>query len=188
MTQKRISPGKIKGVIIQHAIQGAGAASIARSYKIARSTVRSYIKMYNSSDLVHADILKLSAHIVAASLKPQKNIYEKARHAHLINRFFQYHQRLEHENTNLKNLWQEYRQSEPLGFKYSQFVALYHEWRGKNGFAKVKFNKWKIKDISKETEKALRAWRFSNKKSRWERAVALLDLQKGGQITKLSSV
>ena len=43
-----------------------------------------------------------------------------------------------------------------------------------------------IKDISKETEKTLSAWRSSNKRSKWEHAVALLDLHKGGQITKIS--
>ncbi len=178
MTQKSISPGKIKGMIIQHAIQGAGVTSIARSFKIARSTVRSYIKMYNSSDLVHTDIVNQSANIVAASLKPQKNICENVRQARLIDRLFQFHQRLENENTNLITLWHEYHQSEPLGFKYSHFVSLYHNWRRKNGFAKVKFNKWQIKDVSKDTEKTLRAWRSSNSRSKWERAVALLDLLK----------
>jgi transposase len=186
MTRKNISPEKIKGVIIQHAIQGAGARFIAQSFKIARSTVCSYIKMYNSSDLVHTDIVNLPANIVAASVRPQQNLHENDRHLHLIDRLSQCHRRLENENTNLKLLWQEYSQHEPSGFKYSQFVAKYHEWRIKNGLAKVKFNKWQIKDISKATDKALRTWRTSNKKSQWERAVALLDLHKGGQITKIS--
>jgi len=57
MTQKSIDPKKIKGLIIQHAIQGVGATFIARSYKIARSTVRVYINLYNNSNLVHTDIL-----------------------------------------------------------------------------------------------------------------------------------
>lgn len=186
MARKNISPEKIKGVIIQHAIQGAGTRSIAQSFKIARSTVCSYLKMYNSSDLVHTDVINLPANIVAASVRPRKTLRENDRHGRLIDRLSQYHRRLESENTNLKLLWQEYSQREPSGFKYSQFVAKYHEWRIKNGLAKVKFNKWQIKDIPKETEKALRTWRTSNKKSQWERAVALLDLHKGGQITKIS--
>lgn len=186
MTQTSISPRKIKGVIIQHAIQGAGATFIARSFKIARSTVRAYLNLYNNSNLVHADILNLSANVVAASLRPQKNIYEDDRHSRLVDRFFQYHQRLGNENINLITLWREYSQSEPSGFKYSHFVARYHEWRKKNGFDKVKFNKWQIKHISKEDNKTLGAWRSSNTRSKWERAVALLDLHKGGEITKIS--
>jgi len=186
MTGKCISSIKIKGVLIQHTIQGAGVTYIARSNKITRSTVRSYIKMYNNSDLVHADMRSLSVNTIVSSLRPQKNICKNVRQVRLIDHFFQYHQRLENENTTLKALWQEYSQSEPSGFKHSQFSVLYNEWRRKNGFPKVKFNKWQIKDISEETEKTLRAWRTSNKRSKWERAVALLDLHEGGQITKIS--
>jgi len=142
--------------------------------------------LYNSSSLDHADILNLSANNVAASVRPQKNLHVNDRQSRLIDRLTQYHCRLEKENTNLKILWQEYRQIEPSGFKYSHFVDVYHEWRLKNGVAKVKFNKWRIKDISKETEKTLRTWRASNLKSQWERAVALLDLHKGVQITIIS--
>ena len=185
MTRKSISPRKIKGLIIQHAIQGAGAASISRSYKIARSTVRSYIKLYNSSNLVHADILNLPANIVASSIRPQKNFHGNDRHSRLIDSLSKYHYRIENENTNLKILWQEYSQNDPLGFKYSQFVALYHKWRLENGFAKVSFNKWKL-NISKENEKTLKEWRLSNKRRKWERAVALLDLHSGGNVTKIS--
>ena len=185
MTQKSIDPRKIKGVIIQHAIHGVGATFIARSYKIARSTVHAYINLYNSSNLVHTDILNLSANNIAASIRSQKNIYEIARHNLLNDRFLQYHQRLKNENATLKTLWQEYRQNEPSGFKYSQFVALYHRWRIENGFAKVRFNKWQL-NISQEDEKTLREWRLSNIRGKWERAVALLSLHEGSSIAKIS--
>ena len=73
---------------VSSAFQGAGTASIARSFKIARSTVRSYINLFNSSDIVETDISNLSADIVAASLRPQKNILKNARHARLMDLFF----------------------------------------------------------------------------------------------------
>lgn len=76
MPQKTIRPRYIKGLIIQHAIHGDSAALIARSLKIARSTVRAYIELYNNSDLVHADILNLSANSIATSIRPQNNIYK----------------------------------------------------------------------------------------------------------------
>jgi transposase len=186
MTQKTISPRHIKGLIIQHAIHGASATLIARSYKIARSTVRAYIELYNNSDFVHVDILNLSANNIAASLRPQNSIYKNAKYRILRDRFLQYHQRLKSENTNMKTLWEEYNQKEPSGLKYSRFVDHYHMWRKENGFSEVNFNKWQIRNIPKEDEKTLREWRLSNKRSKWERAVALLDLNREGNITKIS--
>lgn len=186
MTKKTISPRYIKSLIIQHAIHGDSAALIARSFEIARSTVSAYIELYNNSDLVHADIVHLSANNIAASIRPQNSIYKNAKYFVLRGRLLQYHQRLENENTNLKTLWQEYKQNEPSGLKYSRFVDHYHMWRKENGFSKVNFNKWRIRNISREDEKTLREWRLSNKRSKWERAVALLDLHGGGNITKIS--
>jgi transposase len=185
MAPKSISQRNIKGVIIQHAIHGVGTTFIARSFKIARSTVHAYMQLYKNSGLVHTDILKLSAKDIAASIRPQKSFLKNDRHALLNDRLLQYHQRLKNENTDLKTLWQEYSQNEPAGFKYSQFVALYHIWRKENGFAKVSFNKWQL-NISEEDEIKLSEWRLSCKRGKWERAVALLDLHRGGNITKIS--
>jgi len=186
MPQKAISPRHIKGLIIQHAIHGSSAALIGRSFKIARSTVRAYIELYNKSDLVHADISNLSAESIASSIRPQNYIYKHAKYITLRDRFFQYHYRLKNENTNMKSLWHEYTQNEPSGLRYSQFVEHYHMWRNENGFSKVNFNKWQIGNIPKEDEKKLREWRLSNKRGQWERAVALLDLQEGKYITNIS--
>ena len=122
MTQKTISPRLIKGLIIQHAINNDSAALIARSFKMARSTVRAYIALYNKSDLVHADISNLSVKRIASSIRPQNYIYKHAKYITLRDRFFQYHHRLKNEDTNLKALWQEYNQNEPSGLNYSRFV------------------------------------------------------------------
>jgi len=186
MPQKSISPRKIKELIIQHAIYGASANLIAQSIKIARSTVLVYIKLYNNSDLVHTDIINLSANNIAASIRPQNSIYENAKYAILHDYFFQYHHRLENENINLKTLWQEYKKNEPSGIKYSGFVDHYHMWLKKNGFSKVNFNKYQIREITREDEITFRKWRLSNNRGKWERAVALLDLHKGCNITKIS--
>jgi transposase len=186
MPQKTIHPRYIKGLIIQHAIHGDSAALIARSFKIARSTVRVYIKLYNNSDLVHADVLNLSENSIATSIRPRNNIYKHEKYMTLRDHFFQYHHRLKNEDTNMKKLWQEYNRNEPSGLNYSRFVEHYHMWRTENGLSKVNFNKWQISNISKEDEKTLRKWRLSNKRGRWERAVALLDLQREGNITKIS--
>ena len=73
----------------------------------------------------------------------------------LRDHFFQYHHRLKNENTNMKNLWQEYTQNEPSGLNYSQFVEHYHMWRTENGLSKVNFNKWQIKIFPRKMKKYL---------------------------------
>ena len=148
MSRKTISPKYIKDLIIQHAIHGADASLIARSFKIARSTVRAYIELYKKSDLVHADILNLSANSIADSIRPPNSIYENAKYASLCDLFSQYHQRPNNENTNLKTIWQEYKQNEPSGLEYSRCVDHYHMWRKGNGFPKIIFNNWQINNIS----------------------------------------
>ena len=182
---KRLSPRIIKDVLILHAINGVGTTFIARSLNIARTTVFVYIKLYNKSGLVHTDILNLSAESIVAAIRPPRNSHEKARYDLLRDLFLLYHQRIKTENINLKALWREYSQSAPSGLKYSQFLANYHRWRIDNGFPKVSFNKWQLK-IPNEDEKTLKQWRRSNNRSQWERAVALLGLNRGGIITNIS--
>lgn len=186
MPQKRIRPRCIKGLIIQHTIHGDSAALIARSFRIARSTVRVYIDLYNNSDLVHTDISNLSADSIATSIRPQNCVYKSAKYIALRDLYYQYYQRLKNEDTNMKSLWQEYTQHEPSGLKYSRFVEHYNAWLKEKGLSKVNYNKWQIRNIPKEDEKTLREWRLSNKRCQWERAVALLDLHEGGKITKIS--
>jgi len=186
MSRKIINPKFIKGLIIQHAIHGDSAALIARSYKVARSTVLAYIELYNKSDLVYVDILNLSPDSIAATLRPQNSVYKSAKYFTLHDLFHRYHQRLNNEATNMKSLWQEYYNHEPSGLKYSGFVEHYNMWLKEKGLSKVNYNKWQIRNIPKEDEKILRGWRLSNKRCQWERAVALLDLLEGGNITKVS--
>ncbi len=112
MTEKRISPRLIKGLILNH-INGDSASLTARSFKIARSTVRAYIELYNNSDLVHADVLNLSAISIATSIRPQNNIYKHEKYMPLRDLFSQYNHRLKNEDTNMKKLWQEYNRNEP---------------------------------------------------------------------------
>jgi transposase len=186
MPPKRITPGNIKGILIQHAIHGVGSTFISRSFRVARSTVHKYIQLYKTSGLAYTDVMNLSAKKIATIIYPAKNIYKSHKYISLSKCFPQYYRRLQICDTNLKALWQEYIQNETSGFKYSQFVAHYHEWRRKNGLAKVKFNKWQIRNIPAEDLRQPRKWRLSNNRSKWERAVALIDLHKGENISRIS--
>ena len=76
MPSKRITPGNIKGILIQHAIHGVGSTFISRSFRVARSTVHKYIQLYKTSGLAYIDVVNLSAKKIATIIYPAKNIYK----------------------------------------------------------------------------------------------------------------
>ena len=74
-------------------------------------------------------------------------------------------------------VWTNYIQRQPTGYRYSQFANIYAQWLIRNGQPKPRRNPW-VLHIQEEDHKLLRAWRLSNDRKTWERAVALTDLEK----------
>ena len=187
MPAKKISPKKVKGILILYASSGLNQAKLARTYKVSRSTVKSYVTLYENSALSLPDLTKLKdSGIIDALFSPSKKMEENSRHFFLKNHFPIIHNRLREEPIELKNIWEEYKQVNPSGYEYSQFVSLYNNWREQSGYEKRRFNKWVIKTISEKDLKVLKEWRLSSNRRKWERAVALLELHKGTEITKIS--
>ena len=150
------------------------------SSKIERScrTIKKWRAAYIDNGITHLNLRQ--TRVIPEQVKDVK-------YAVLDDRLLQYHHRLANENTNLKTLWQDYKQNEPSGLKYSGFVDHYHMWRKENRLSKVNFNKYQINNISKEDKISLRKWRLSNNRGKWACAVALLDLHKGCNITEISN-
>ncbi len=48
---------------------------------------------------------------------------------------------LSRKGVTLKLLWEEYRQQQPTGYSYSQFLRLYRDWAGVSGFSMVQQHK-----------------------------------------------
>jgi len=61
---------------------------------------------------------------------------------------------------------------------------LYGQWLASNELARPRRNRWPVV-LSTEDINALKEWRSSSNKRRWERAVALLDLYKGCAMASL---
>src|SRR5262245_47532877 len=94
---------------------------------------------------------------------------------------------LEPPSTSLLEEWQNYRKQHPAGYCYFQFSNLYGQWLSTNRLKRLKKplrSRW-AKELSTEDIKVLKAWRSSNNKRKWERAVALQDLHEGCTIASI---
>ena len=186
MPQTRLSLKKIKGIITLFATTPLSERRISRTFKVSSSTVSTYHSLYAESDLSFADVVNMSDKEIAHVLFYNQGCHKTRRMSPLLEQFPIIHQQLESGRSTLKGCWGKYKADSSLGYQYSQFVDLYHKWRVENGLLKANYNKWKILHISNEDMMTLKKWRLSNERRKWERAVALLELHKGTNISQIS--
>jgi transposase len=184
MPGKRISYSKVSRLTHLYALSGLNKSEISKLLNITRGTVRQYINYYEQSDLTYKDILLLRDKELVDLVYPGNvNLNTRDKCQRLSECFPDFHERLQIQDCNLKQLWQEYCKKEPQGYKYSHFVAKYHEWRSNNNLPLVKPNKWKIEHIESNDLELLNKWRSSTDRGKWEKAVAILGLHEGLPIT-----
>jgi transposase len=183
MPQKRISKTKIKRLIVLYSVTNLNKSELCDIVKISKSTANKYLNQYKKSDLSYPDIKKLTGQNLINALGFKKPYYSK-RYELLEKLLPAFHEQC--GKSDLKTIWKEYKYYQPSGYGYSQFVLHYNKWRNENNTPKVIHNKCNLPSLNKKDRKALSKWRSSSYKRRWERAVALLDLNNGIPITKIS--
>lgn len=129
MPEPRLSMRKIKEVLrLRHEL-GLGQRQIARSCCIAQSTVHEYltaaervgVKWPLSADW---DDAKLEEVLFGGRPEPP------ARPVRTAPDFAAIHQELQsHAHLTLYLVWEEYRQANPEGYRYSRFCELYRRWQ-----------------------------------------------------------
>jgi hypothetical protein len=129
MPPQHIPHRKIKRILVLHAIQGINKSEIARSLSLSRNTVREYVKLYEDSDVCCTDIMALPAKTLAKSFIGGLVALKNERRMSLENHLRAFQDELIKPEMTLMEVWEEYRQREPLAYRYSQFVSLYHRWR-----------------------------------------------------------
>ena len=134
MPQNKLSAKKIKGILISYDTAGLSQSQLARVYNVSRPSIKKYLMLYKKSDLSLSDLKSLkNKDIINALYLNVKDSQKSPRFFFLTNQFPIIHNRLcEEENISLKYIWEEYKQTEPYGYKYSQFAAHYNNWREKN--------------------------------------------------------
>jgi len=108
---------------------GLAQHQIARSCSIVQSTVHKYLKLAEAAQLrwpLPEDLTDQQIDRLLFGKRPAK----PSRRRCASPDFAAIHKELhEHRDLTLELLWQEYRQAEPHGYRYSRFCDLYREWR-----------------------------------------------------------
>lgn len=187
MPQKRISIQKALKILNLYVLIGLNKTQISTTLNISRGTVNKYIELYEKSDIVNTNPFLYSNKDLIHILYPKVTSYEtQSKSEHLMEILPLCYEKLKAGEANLKQLWAEYIEEESSGYKYSQFVFKYHEWRQRNNIKNIKLSKWKIDKIGPDDIKILNEWRLSTDRGKWEKAVALLGLHNEENITVIS--
>jgi transposase len=125
MANERISMKNIKEILRMHEA-GLNRSQIKRATKICRKTVREYITRAKAIGLTYALIQDKTESEVYELIFPQQAKQQvqplpdwKTVHLEITT----------HKSVTIFTLWEEYIQTYPEGYKYSQFCDLYRTWR-----------------------------------------------------------
>ena len=123
---------KLKEVLrLRHELK-LGYQQIARSCAIAPSSVHKYLKRAGAANIGWPlpegwDEAKLES-----TLFPRAAEVPSKKPARVLPDFAAIHEQLRrHKHLTLQLLWEEYRQANPDGYRYSRFCELYQRWRSK---------------------------------------------------------
>src|SRR5258708_12970339 len=110
-----------------------GYQQIGRSCAIAVSTVHKYLKRAEAASVTWPLPEDWDEARVEAALFPGAAAPSPARPAsRTLPDWASIHEQLrEHKHLTLQLLWEEYRQANPDGYRYSRFCYLYQRWRSK---------------------------------------------------------
>src|SRR3954454_11539485 len=89
------------------------------------------------------------------------------------------------ERASLIDVWREDAATGTPPYKYSQFATLYAAWRRECGLVKLSRRKRSTISVKPEDIPALKQWRRSNDRQKWEIAVALLELTGGTSVSQI---
>ena len=101
--------------------QGKGKKFIARSLGISKNTVKSYLAKTESMQLSIPALLALEAPVLEAKFHAGNPAYKEERFEDLKSRLDYFGRELSKKGVNRLLLWQEYKQSYPNGYSYTQF-------------------------------------------------------------------
>ena len=126
MAARRLSMRQIKEVLRLNRENDLSARQIAKSCKIARSTVKEYLDRAQKAGLLWPLAPELDDGALEHLLFPSNQPIPQERRQMPSMEFL--HGELKKRGVTLQLLWCEYKQGNPGGYQYSQFCKLYHQW------------------------------------------------------------
>ena len=104
--------------------QGLGKKTIARQLGMSKNTVKAYLQKIESGELVPESLLLLDEPVLESKLFAGSPSYKQERYDSLKDNLDYYSKELQKVGVTRRVLWDEYRQSHPDGYRYTQFC--YH--------------------------------------------------------------
>ena len=190
MGAPRIAASKIRLLAALHVPDRIPSiSSLAKLTHVAKSTVVRYRGLIKASGYSFSDFAALRPgemdaifdQLTVRQRRPQQ------RYTTLLTIFPQIQANLSDGTENLKQRWAAYKMHYPEGYGYSQFAAHFRSWRETQGLSTSLFTKWQVPRITQEDMDELNRWRRSNNRTRWAKAVVVIDSHRGIGTTNLSS-
>jgi transposase len=104
--------------------QGVAKKAIARRLGMSKNTVKAYIQKIENGELNSKSLLSLDEPVLEGKLFPGNPSYKDTRYENLKNNLSYYASELKKTGVTRQLLWNEYIQTHPDGYRYTQFC--YH--------------------------------------------------------------
>ena len=116
--------------LLQLKQKGYSNRKVSEYLGISRNTVNEYVRFFKVNEKSYEELLLLDEADLA-ELFPRVDTKDKQRYETLSKNFSYYQKELTKTGCTLQRLWYEYRQAEPRGYAYTQFVKYYRQWSKK---------------------------------------------------------
>lgn len=189
MPTRSIPLAKVRRLAALHAAESYPSISrLSKILSISRTTIREYRRRIQESGYSFADFSALSSKKTRAVFRQQairKSLPE--RYTTLLSILPEVGNLMFKGEVNLRESWKEYRDRYPHGYGYSRFTDYFRAWRQEHGFRTTPSCKWRVTHVFEQDVSELKKWRRSNNRTKWAKAVSILDLSQGTPITILCS-
>jgi transposase len=186
MPQNPIPIQKVRQLLRLYLGENFNKSQTATRLKIARTSARRYIEAFNRSALTLSDIEHLGrAQLVAQLFSNHGRPAQSDRKIQLLGRLASVHSRIENDGLSILDAWREAVASNQCCYKYSQFASLYSHWRAKQGLRGRSRTRRRLVSLKSPDLPALKSWRLSHDRRKWEVGIALLGLASGQSVSEI---
>lgn len=113
--------------ILQLKSKGLSNRKVAELLRIGRNTVNEYVRFFTNTDRSFEELMCLDESELK-ELFPKLDRRDKDRYGALRQRFKEFKKELRKPGCTLLHLWHEYKEADPEGYAYTQFVEYYRRW------------------------------------------------------------
>lgn len=116
--------------LIQLKRKGLSNRKVSEALGVSRNTVNSYVRAFDEHELSYKQLEKLSE-AELGGLFPQADAKQTSRYEQLAGYFPTFTTELRKTGCTLQTLWQSYLPEHPDGYRYTQFVHHFNQWKAK---------------------------------------------------------